>query len=617
MIESMSAENPSRLAQFLLETIQADQQDMDALSATLHMVREMDETVTDELLTLLGDGRAETRMMAATLLGELEDRQAMPGLIELLKDRDPNVRFSAIEALGRLKAVEAVEPLTAFLHQKDFFLTFPAIQALGEIGESSSQTILLDYLSDDIYSREAVVALGRLGQLSAIPPILDWLSGENGELITAVIALDAILSRRLRRTDANNRPAGNEIEIHDVAILVSERLSSYGMPRLLNALPDEKKPESIPDDSKKVEPDYFSSLAGIFGWLSNVGDIEAGFPEAELLDGIGQLLQKPSARERAAGVLVSLGDRSIPLLATNLSSKDEAIRYTIMRVLDQIESPACIPLLVSLLDAEQSELVTHAAETLGRIGHKEAFEDLFVHIGHNAKSARRALSKAVVAIEHPDLYKRLPELLNAADPLLREAGIRCLIELKIGQSGASKITVAHVSNILSALADQEAIVRQAAIEALPYFSAPQIPAALAKSIQDADPAVRRATAQVLASYDPQVALPLLERAAKDTHTWTRLEACRSLAKHGGSESRSILHAMVADTSPPVRICLAEVLGEIGHIESIPFLLRLSSDEIEEVTIKAREAIEWIEGRGGGPSANQATAGLSDESTHGY
>jgi ABC-type nickel/cobalt efflux system permease component RcnA len=67
----------------------------------------MGELFIWKLKTALGDKQHRIRGMAASYLGILQHRQAIPLLIQALEDDHAHVRASAALALGRLRAAEA------------------------------------------------------------------------------------------------------------------------------------------------------------------------------------------------------------------------------------------------------------------------------------------------------------------------------------------------------------------------------------------------------------------------------------------------------------------------------------------------------------------------------
>ncbi len=71
----------------------------------------MAELFISTLKTALGDKQHRIRGMAASYLGVLEHRAAIPLLIKALEDDHAHVRASSALALGRMKALEAREKL--------------------------------------------------------------------------------------------------------------------------------------------------------------------------------------------------------------------------------------------------------------------------------------------------------------------------------------------------------------------------------------------------------------------------------------------------------------------------------------------------------------------------
>lgn len=71
----------------------------------------MGELFRHTLKTALGDKQHRIRGMAASYLGAIDDRGAIPLLIKALEDDHPHVRACAALALGRMRVTEAREKL--------------------------------------------------------------------------------------------------------------------------------------------------------------------------------------------------------------------------------------------------------------------------------------------------------------------------------------------------------------------------------------------------------------------------------------------------------------------------------------------------------------------------
>ena len=87
------------------------------------------------LTTALGDKQHRIRGMAASHLGTVQDRTAVPLLLKALEDDHAYVRASAALALGRMKVAEAKEKL-AYVVKEDWDQTVRsrAREALDQIG---------------------------------------------------------------------------------------------------------------------------------------------------------------------------------------------------------------------------------------------------------------------------------------------------------------------------------------------------------------------------------------------------------------------------------------------------------------------------------------------------
>jgi len=88
------------------------------------------------LIGALKDPNMALRNNAAFALGEIGAREAAPRLIDLLRDPEERVRKNAIKALGMICAREAVAPLVQVLDAEiSRVIRKSAIRSLGQIGD--------------------------------------------------------------------------------------------------------------------------------------------------------------------------------------------------------------------------------------------------------------------------------------------------------------------------------------------------------------------------------------------------------------------------------------------------------------------------------------------------
>src|SRR4029079_16858556 len=89
------------------------------------------------LIAALRDSDAEVRRAAATSLGQLEDKRAVPSLVTALRDDDAEVRQQAAWALGQLEDKRAVDGLMAALKDANTDVRRKSSWALGQLEDPS------------------------------------------------------------------------------------------------------------------------------------------------------------------------------------------------------------------------------------------------------------------------------------------------------------------------------------------------------------------------------------------------------------------------------------------------------------------------------------------------
>jgi HEAT repeat protein len=121
----------------------------------------------------------EVRILAATQLGLLEDRESVPILLRALEEA-PAVAAAAARALGRIGdpvACRSVRPLldSGFAH-----LRLAAIDAVMSLGDAEAVPQLMTILTSLSEERvAAAVALGALGDAGVIGPLCKLLKGSD------------------------------------------------------------------------------------------------------------------------------------------------------------------------------------------------------------------------------------------------------------------------------------------------------------------------------------------------------------------------------------------------------------------------------------------------------
>jgi HEAT repeat protein len=142
------------------------------------------------LFSLLHDEDSDVRIFAASLLGDIRDREAVSGLIRALDDPDVNVRVAAAEALGKIGDERAVCPLTATLNGSPWE-AMAAIEAIGRIGDEKALQVLHQCLEWEEYRLITCEAIGRAGNSESLAHLERcMLAGNpNGLVLKAMVEI--------------------------------------------------------------------------------------------------------------------------------------------------------------------------------------------------------------------------------------------------------------------------------------------------------------------------------------------------------------------------------------------------------------------------------------------
>ena len=118
----------------------------------------------------------DTRKFIIDILGQINDRKALPLLLGALNDRDENVRAAAVEYLGCMREPTVVQRLIEIMRSGDLWTAYPSVEALGKIGDPAAVPALQECLAKGPLKEVALRALaeiGDAGSMDAIVPLVE------------------------------------------------------------------------------------------------------------------------------------------------------------------------------------------------------------------------------------------------------------------------------------------------------------------------------------------------------------------------------------------------------------------------------------------------------------
>ncbi len=369
------------------------------------------------------------RSRAATMLGELRVRTAVPCLVRLLReDVNTYVRSAAAEALGHIGDRAAVFPLIDATRDGSSYVRRAAAIALGQLQAKEAQVALLRLLGDtNFYVRRAAInAIGKLGIPDLARMITPFLDADDPRLRrTAVTALRRLGAREaIPKMTAMLREVARKPSPHDLPLVKA----------LVLALGRLQAEEAVPVLIEVVRG-YVGARSMASAALGQIGDRRACPVLAEALrdrsaslrlaalKSLGRLrcreaaplvrpfLDAPDTRQRriAAFTIACLGDRSaLPrLVEMALADESPIVRPVAVEALGRLGDPAALPPLLSLVDDPNAYLRAALAYALGALDDgSEAVEAALRRLAddaveHVAEAARRVLAARQAAQAEP------------------------------------------------------------------------------------------------------------------------------------------------------------------------------------------------------------------------
>ena len=452
-----------------------------------------------------------------------------PDLVPLLSDAEARVRRRAALAVGRVGLPEGVLPLVKVLQgDVDPEVRQMAAFALGLIGDTSAAEPLRAALGDaqPLVAGRAAEALGLIGDTASAPAI--------GKLVASHLAAAAPLAADESRTQLDG-PA----EAFRLGVYALTRLKAYeplaaavlgpdGQPRL-RWWPVAYALQRIED--KRAIPALLS-----------LARIDSTYTRAFAIKGLGAL-----KASEAVPVLLPLID---PARATTAPTI-EAIR-AMGRIGDAEGEPALTKLLYNrgLSPMVRAETLLALGDSAGEVS-VDAFVDF---LGDPLPSVRVAALQGFARRDQDTFMTVLSGL--DTDPHWSVRAALATVLASINRDRA-------LPPLTAMLADTDARVIPAVLNALTKLKAPGIEKILLERLGGDDVGIRTAAATNIGEVKPEGGVEALiaayKRGEADLVFDTRAAALEGLAKYGAAQAVPTLQAALKDKDWAVRVKAADVL----------------------------------------------------------
>lgn len=533
-------------------------------------LRKGDPALVDSVMAVVGERRVARRLRGVRALGFAPANIAQPKLLGMLKDANARLRTAAVDGLGSHKGSEVVSALQAVLAEdRDEEVRIAAARALVESGDRGGAAAGIAFLLKSNDPDRKVAILSRLkgaaleGLADSLIPLLSDSSVKVRIVALTALAgnrdakvLDAIADRLdkesvLEARDSAARALAQSGEARYVARGLAYDLGGKDEARAIAAA---QQLGGMGADGREV----------LETTLKGNGAKPVRTAAAKALGRVADAASLPvlaeaasaglKAAEKAANIILEA--LSAEALAKQMTEGAPNLRLLAVRAVKEGGGPAVQQALVAAAGDKDKQVRAAAGGGLGKVGGEGAVAALSTLLEDEVDVVRHAAAKSLGKLGDPAARPALIKLVKYGTIAVRRAVFRALAQLKGGPSRE------HIAPLLDSLYDDDAIVREFAIDTLAA----------------ADKKDRRI-------------LPVVRLQLKDQVVHVRKAAVRAVGMLGDEKIVSALEDALTDDDAAVRMVAVEALELVGGNRAAAVLEKHAGTEKDAAVVaRAKEAI---------------------------
>jgi HEAT repeat protein len=424
---------------------------------------DLSSEILNRLTSALMDSDPGVRIYAARALARSSNPLVAVPLTMLLADPETEVRREVARVLGRMQGGLVVDRLHALLTDPDPTVRREVAKVLGEIGEPASATSLAPLLEteDEDLLHDVVEAVGKIGVPGTESKLAGILANADVHFTVRVAAANA-LGRLLRAASSAGRDedaaSPDPMAVLGEAVFDSRDAVSQAA---LKALVDIDPEGAVSTLSQLVAGERPAGEAP--SRADAEPDVDAG--EEEISEELQRLIGDHDATTSTLAALVTPSIEEVPETSEPEQSEAQApprstIRTLAARLLGGLPAPGsrAVACLMDAYAQGDEVLRRETVVALGRIGDREALP-------------------------------LIAQALTAGEQEVRLAALDAL-ESFPGASAADE-------QLVELLADEDAYIRERAVQTIGAVKSPAVLAHLPRMLDDGDRAVCRATLRAL------------------------------------------------------------------------------------------------------------------------
>ena len=328
-------------------------------NATVSLGKIRDVRAVEPLITIFLDENYLPQLQgaAAEALGNIGDKKVIDELIKGLENK--KIQREVIKAIGKLGNPGGIEPLLKIFHSEDSssLIKSLVIEALGNIGDYSASEDIIKALKEKKLQLKAVEAVGKIREEKAIPEIEEILFNRETDVKLRRACVNTIINIKKRESITSMfKVLKNKTVDLDLKKLIVKSLPEMGETIIKPVI------KELKEDEENLELNKY-----LINILGNLKSSKAVLDLQELLE----ISRNEIIKTKVAEALGNIRDEeSIKTLLEALKNKETSVfvRKSSLISLINMENEALIPLLIKIIDEEESDFRTYTVSALRQMG---------------------------------------------------------------------------------------------------------------------------------------------------------------------------------------------------------------------------------------------------------
>ncbi|PWT87338.1 MAG: hypothetical protein C5B54_12510 [Acidobacteria bacterium] len=556
-VESFLEMRPHEVTPKILNALY-DEDNAGKRNAAIDILVKLGKEVVPYLEPHLNTENSDVHMFLINILSDLRDDTFLDFITRSLQHSDVNIVSAAILALGKIGHPESLSHLLPFLDGKDMWLTFQAIEAAGEMQDPATIPSLISLSSIQYFRKPVIKALSKFHHSQAYSALTKFL------IHNSKVDLDAL--RALH--ELYHSPAPSELMAEQQKTLREDfrkTITPEYLQFLLGAIPESESSQQ-------------NILIQVLGWACSplvTPAITEALKNEQLQETAAQSLAYCDSASSDA--LIHALDEQIPeeemLIILNILNETsiEVPSATLQKYLQHPEAEirlAAYRLMTRSYTLESTDLLMHGIiDPYSSI--TEICREPLLSLCRRSKTVRQEVNEFMRGRVHSE------------DPKERANAVEFLILLEGEQS---------FPLLFQALKDEEAIVRQKAVNLMGTGYHHQFQRPLIAALADEDGRVRELAAGALKSYSAPEVIDALVASVHDELIWVRMATYQSLAALGDERAGTVFLQQVDTENPIARSVLLRGLGQFRGPAFKEVLLKYLNSDDPEIRKSACESL---------------------------